>query len=471
MDDAAKYVRDSRAAGLSDDQIKQSLLTAHWSPEQIQAVLSSTPSSSMPKPKTKLIIILALVLITFAGVSGTVLFLKIQPKSTPIIALTPTPAPKMLAVAFIKLSSVDTTGDTATRSGKLTLYDFDTRQAITPVLPANQASDFLPILSPWSPSGRYLAMLGVRNISLPQPLFLYDNDKRVISYFLDTNTSDELAHKYSSFQFQSSWQNDQYLIYGRDYDPNASATASSPIVDTSGKVSTKTIDASIEARNNRLQITYSSSPVSSVTSIKLDGKILPALMGNVVGLTNKYIVALKKPEMINMQSLDNNKELSLQLTQAKDPESVKILLDKASNIRAGSTLFLYPIDNPASSSAVALPYNSWIVVDAQTLPSKNSVIIHEQDSLIGATKSRFSIINLDNSSPAKVIAETAKVDVAEAQIQDESSISLTSNDQWLVVVAGDKIDAWNLDSGEMLTLCDSGCSSLRVYNPNRIRFR
>lgn len=434
-----------------------------------------------PKAKNNILLTILLLAFIFPAVTYLSYFIygkyyvkptkKLTTANVPIVTNMPvvTNSP---AALFIKY-------EIASGSGKLIGYDFNTRKTFTPQLPSGQGSDFLPALSSWSPSGQYLLMKGVRDNTLPQPLFLYNNKSRSISYLLDTNKFPDLMYSDSSFVFASKWLNDQYFAYDVVGSLPSTNSATRPVitVDTSGKVGKSTEPNSVIFHNNRLSITHSLQDLEKPQSITLDGKRLSALDGDVIGVTPKYIVTIKKPKLVNIIELEQNKELSAQIVQTKDPSDVVALMDKASNVSAGSSILLYPIDKPNSNSVVTWPYNEWVVVEAQTLPSKDTIILHEQNSLFKPAKSRFTMLNIDDPTNPKVIAETKALNTAEASMVGLSGFNITQDYKWLVIQSGDivqgtgEITAWNLTSGEKIEICSVNCGSLRVYNPNNISSR
>jgi hypothetical protein len=465
MDQIENYISSQRAVGQTDEQIKQTLATNGWTPEQIQAAF---PFTKNQKPKTGLVlgIVLILVLITCVGLATAILVMPNKNKTAPVTTQGEPPVASLPVVVYIKYSPEELNAGSGDWNGKFTLFDFSVRQSFSPALPEGHVDDFGKIISPWSPSGRYLFLLGVRENSLPQPLFVYDNEIKKLSYLFDTNTVPELKGNYSEFSFSSSWIEDQRLLYTKSIS-----------IDTSGTVSTVTAPEAFTQSNGRLKILQSGIIETGAQTAILDGKPLPGLKGRIAGMTNKYIVTIEKPVTKNPIE---DPELQRQLTGIQNEEEAKRILDQAYKPTGDSTIYLYSTSNPDQVLSIPWPENSWATEAIEPLYSKNSLIIHEVDSNLVATKNRFTLINLDNPDSQKIIAEIGRLN-KEIYISGEGSIGITPDEQWMVLflesenpdsigITG-KIAAWNLETGEVLTICEAGCSSVKVYNPYKLKFR
>ncbi len=468
MNQVETFISNQRAAGLSDEQIKQMLAANGWTPAQIQTAF---PVKRKLKRNLVVGVVFIIFLIFVTGMTVRAFFSqgKQEPKSVNTLVTIPTvtPTPALLpAVAYIKYSKEELSRHGSERSGQLMLFDFSSKQSFAPELPNKHTDDFGKILSSWSPSGKKLFILGLRELSLPQPLYLYDSEAKKLSYIFDTNTIPELKGDYSSFSMFSTWMDDQRLLYSK-----------SASVDITGKVGKVVTPKMLVQSNGRLKVNQPIELGKSKQSVTLDGKPLPDLKGIVMGMTNKYIVSIETPEKKN-PILDP--DFQKRLENAKNEEEIKKIIDQEYKPSGDSTVYLYLLSNPKQVTTIPWQGNSWSIVIAEPLYTKNSLIVHEVDSNYMASKNRFSMINLDTPNSRKVITETGLLNTNE-YITGEQSINITQDDQWLVLILNPdtpddsgltgKIVAWNLDSGEQLVICESGCASLRVYNRNKLRYR
>lgn len=446
-----------------DEQIKQALVTNGWIPEQIQTAF---PVHHKSKRKLVLGIVLILILIATMGIVASVFLSPRKYDPMPVETEIEPLSASLPAVVYIKYSPEELSGGSSGWRGELTLFDFSTKQSFLPVLPTGHRNDFGKIISPWSPSGKNLFMLGVRENSLPQPLYVYNSETRKLSYLFDTNSVPELKGKYSEFSFTSSWIDDLRLSYTK-----------SSSVDTDGIVDKVAAPETHFQSNGRLTILQPGVISISPQTATLDGKLLSSLKGIIAGMTNKYIITIEKPKAKNPIE---DPELQRQLIGIQNEEEAKRILDQAYKPKGDSIIYLYLISNPDKVISIPWPGNSWAIEATEPLYSTNSLIVHEVDSNLVATKNRFTLINFDNPDGRKVITEVGRLN-KENYISSETSIGVTPDEQWMVIflesdnpeaidITG-KIAAWNLETGEALTICESGCSNVKVYNPNRLRYR
>lgn len=478
------YIRKLINQGISQNDVKVSLLANGWQVQDIDEAFNrviNNPSNIPTRTKRLKRILLIFSLITiavviFLGLIG--FFLNKNKVHTPLTQITPTSTPfSNLFVVFIKIT---TTSAAPPYNGDLLLYDFSTRQTITPALPNSDTRDFLPSLGPWSPDGRYLAMLAVREISLSHPLYLYDNQTKKINKLLETNDYADLKLNSGVFIFSSYWPSINYFIFGTKYDPSARDTLAYT-VGIDGKTSTMQNPKTIVKGNDRLEIS-SAFDNEEISKVKLDGKDLFVIpQGEVIGLTTKYMVSIKKPKVKGVEELSNDKSAEPLYSKVKsEEEQMKIMKDLLMP-KTGLILHLYSLLDMQEVKNTTLPFNGWITVDAQIRPLKNTLILHEQDSPFPPYKSRYVELDLENLSNPKAISEEPGLDPSASQIIGEGSFGLTPDGKWLVapqpvdVQSGGtsdvhyKIVAWNLDSLEKVIICESNCNSLRVFNPSRIR--
>lgn len=468
MNQVEIFISSQRAAGHSDEQIKQMLAANGWTPAQIQMAF---PVKRKLKRNLVVGIVFIILLIFVTGMTVRAFFSrgKLEPKSVNSLVTIPTvtPTPALLPdVAYIKYSKEELSRHGSERFGQLTLFDFSSKQSFSPALPDKHMDDFGKVLSSWSPNGKRLFVLGLREVSLPQPLYLYDSEERKLTYLFDTNTIPELKGDYSSFSMYSSWMDDQRLLYSK-----------STSVDITGKVGKVVTPKMSVQSNGRLKVYRPIELENRRQSVTLDGKPLLELKGVVIGMTNKYIVSIETPERKN-PILDP--DFRKRLESAKSEEEIKKIIDQEYKPSGDSTVYLHPLSNP--NQIITLPWNgnSWSIVIAEPLYTKNSLIVHEVDSNYVVSKNRFSIINLDAPNSRNVITETGLLNTNDYMV-GEQSINITQDDRWLVLILNPdipdesgltgKIVAWNLDTGEQLVICESGCASLRVYNRNKLRYR
>ncbi len=462
MDQVEEYVSSQRASGQTDEQIKQALTANGWTMEQIQAVFPA-PLESNGKP-TLVIAVIAILIVIMGTVASIFLFPRKQ-DAMQVTTEVQTPTTSLPAVVYVKFSPEELGGESSNRQGKFMLFDFSTEQPFSPELPAGHVNDFGKIISPWSLSGEKLFMLGIRENSLPQPLYAYDSKTRKLSYLFDTNSVPEFKGNYSEFSFTSSWIDDSRLSY----------TASNS-VDTSGAIAAITAPKTHYLSNSRLKIlqeVINTNPQNAT----LDGKPLPSLKGIIVGMTSKYIVTLEKPEAKNpMYDLEFQKKL----TDTQNEDEAKKMLSQAYKPEGNSIINLYLISNLEEVTSIPWSGDSWAIEAIEPLYSKNSLVIQEVDNNLIASRNRFTVVDLNTPDSRKVITETGRLN-KENSIFSEGSIGVTPDEQWLVVflesdnpdpigITG-KIAAWNLETNKELTICELGCSSVKVYNPNRLRSR
>lgn len=476
VDKISEYINRERSLGKSDEQIKQEFLQVGWQQSQINQYFPESP------PKRQLLIIATVsacvLLLLTVSTAGVYLIVKnknnnIKPISPEETTATPESSVKEATaniVAFLQRDENPTLAENANSSWFTDprFYDLTARKMLPADPVINSEKRTLESFGPWSPDGRYLPILFIYSSGQPLPLHFFDSvdqKARKIHTFSVEEDSKYLG-LYSFIGTRSRWINNSQYVF---YEDSAYLTISDRKVyalSSDGKISSVSGRAKIPGvttvGNSRIIVTstYSldNADLPSSVSIKVDGKQIPtgAIKGKVVGLIGNQIVSIENLISRKIQDLYSLNTLDLDT------------LDLSSKI----AIHLYDLSGTGVSSYQ--PNNDkWQFISAQIRPKKNTLIMLLRDKAFPPYVGRFVEIDPLNST-LRIIGQTQTASIFPGPAAFGYEFGVSSDGSWVIgydvpaSTLAAAISAWNIDSGEKLTICSKNCLTPEVYNPEQL---
>lgn len=477
----------------SDPDLKVELLGGDTSETKVAPVLGNklqfyAPLSAI-KPKIKgtgiqnspFILLLVAVLVLM----GTAIFLwwYLSRHESPVVTLS-LPLPTQKPRAVIPEALVAFTVYHEASSSSLVLYDITQKREITLDSPLSTERDGLVNLGPWSPDGRYLPILIIRDSSLPNPIYLYDSMDGQARKIIDTRSVPDLLSSVTSFNYLSRWLQNDILVFNLRASPEEN-TDELVLISSTGHVSRVSRPSKLIRGNRRLEIssplaTDSATQLVATRHMKLDGnEITFDFKGEVVGVLNETLVTLESPEQPDLLQLNENRSFTASLKQAATEIEAEQLLEQALRPTGDWQLHFYQITDGGLTHSRSLADDSWLTIGAQIRPKRDTILIHQQDKQLPPFNSRYIEIDPKKVDERRLIAEGT------GETDDErtygNSFYLSADGGWLIGYApsenppvyplGKTIVAWQIDSGEKLILCEDACDQVRVFNPETLRLK
>lgn len=380
-------------------------------------------------------------------------------------------------------------------TSKVQIYDLSKRKLIDLDPSLTTGNNGSPILGPLSPDGKYLPIYYVTPSPQKKPVFLYNlQDNKAAKLF---ETDDFLGISFSYLPF---WLDNQNLAY--DYNMGKKLVSVVNLKGEQQQISVSSTDpgtiqlknnyitAPLDINNNKLYNTPESAQNQGIPEqpVVINGIPLPGkLKGQVIGLSNNYVVTLESPtkptlndlaQAVNATGSALNKDLQGQNQQQATETITKALQPK------GDWLFnFYKLPEGTLEKSITAQDSGWIIRDALIRPNKNTILVHQQDKVLLPTRSRYTEIDPQQPSQRRIISQEAGTGAQEELLGNTNSFAVTPEGTWLIGMqpSGSKgvlnkdliqIVAWNIDTKEKVIICQKegvNCSSFRIYNPSQLR--
>lgn len=369
-------------------------------------------------------------------------------------------------------------------SSALVLYDITQKREISIDAPLADERDGLVALGPWSPDGRHLPLLIIRDSNLPNSLYWYDTLDSRARQIVDARDKPDLISAVTSFNYLSRWLQNDILVFNLRASPEEN-TDVLVLVSSSGEVSSVSRPSKLIHGNRHLEITVplaieGSSPSAAARQLKYEGKETPfEFKGEVIGIINGTLVSLESPQIPELRQLNENKSLTALLNQAADESEAEELLELALRPTGDWYLHFYQVVDGKHINSLSLTDDSWLTIQAQVRPQRGTVIIHQQDGQLPPFTTRYIEIDVNKLDKKRIVAE------GPGEVSEErtfgNSFYVTADGDWLIGYVptedpqtyplGKTIIAWQIDRGEKLVLCEDACDQIRVYNPEALRLK
>lgn len=402
------------------------------------------------KPSKKILIIsmgaLVVVAISLVGLYffKPEIFTFKKPILTPLQPVQPAPQPEVKTEINTNILAYTTTNED---TGKMSLsfYDTNKKEQINLDSFLQNENNKVYDLGPWSPTGLYLPILGIKNKENTREstvtIYLYDSSKKeskkVYSYPINGEPSD--IAKSLQFSTKAAWIEEGKLKIKEDM-PIKIGSRLVTYVTPEGK-----IENSEQPKNTVVMLNDISYQIDPVTKL---------IAGTIKVGTTELKLELKNTDEILGKLQDN-------LVVLQKPTAGK------------STVKFYTLGNNSAPTDIDLSEGIWKTQTVLINESRKSLIAHQVDNEIRPTQERFIQVNPFGDAKIKVIYGQ---DISTVFQKAKASFFLSNDGNWIIserryasiITSGNDFYMKNIDSGQEATICSGECTQMSAFYKTHI---
>ena len=364
----------------------------------------------------------------------------------------------------------------------------------------------------WSPSGRYLPLIGERFLDKiifeneherSFTLYVFDiKDLKVKKIFEPPENTDraDVDIWAGAFNFADPWLDENSIILENNKDfENKINTLTYVTLNGELKTEKRPILYHAEQSNSDLQVKYNldlATITDKIAEITYENQPLPFIPeGNVIGIVDSQLASLKTPPLLDLRVDDYNavnpKDQTLLEEEAKRLEKTGLSKMEISKKLLefiepkGETIIqMYDLNNGYLNESFEISERLWWTDGILVHTDKKSLIAHQTDKRILSTKKKFILIDPQKTERIKVILENDSPSQREISgyqtLQSGLPFALTADGYWIIAMhdyppdinsplGNAKIFMKNITSGEEVTICEINCSLFYSYYPQQFR--
>ncbi len=368
---------------------------------------------------------------------------------------------------------------TSEQEDTLHFFDSTTKSEITSFQKPS-LKEGVTLLSTWSPEGTYLPILFLQTVGTrDSTLYLYNHaSKKIASIYTATDAEAEVGLRDTAFPYSSGWIDNEKFYFSKDLRGDKNIMK---YITTSGVMGSEERGNVTGFFNNRLKYTYEVLGTSIKSTLEVDGKVLPIAEGTSIFAMRKDLIYGLQLEQENVLEkteafMKANEERFKSMSEQDQQKEIQAFMSKPS----GASIQIIDAKTGAISKTINLADENWQVVSAQLHPTKETLVIHQNNGLFLSTEDRFLLIDITTGETREWFIQ--KRDAGEDRnafnlLQFGKSFFVTDNGEWLVLYRqipntnpeAVSIIMKNFNTNEEFTVCNENCDEFRVYNSSYLQ--
>ncbi len=352
------------------------------------------------------------------------------------------------------------------------------------------------MLGPWSPNGQYLPILAYTGPASEESninLYLFDSKTLTAKKIYNSPSNEEnRLWANTSFNFIAAWMDEEKLVLKDDRNSQGVLTNVTRIT-TRGEIITTEHSNELERGNKQLEYSFSlGAQGHTVTSIKVGTNILAFVPeGEIVGVINGMLAVLTKPKPVSLSEMSDpnqNSDIAKQLAelqrQGLTEEELSRRMLELMEPKGDTLLKFYNLANGSVEKEINLTYDTWQIQSILVHPSQKTLVAHQTNKFVQATKQRFISVDPSSESGFRIIfEEDLNTSVSQQFLSllmfQGSSFFMSTDGESIIGMRGSALESAstnniyikNIASAQEDIICPSNCFDMRVSYPYHLETR
>jgi hypothetical protein len=328
-------------------------------------------------------------------------------------------------------------------------------------------------IGPWSADGKYLPVVARTSNQEENSLLFYNSntDKTLLT------KEKVLSKAEDTLIINPYWKNNEEYFFDLNLNAELETIAFKAYNLTSSTTNTGETPDSKAFANKDVKTQISTLTSTQIVTLANGKSITLPIKENVLGVSGNYLITIELPQITSTSEVALNNELYINATNEEDK-------------KAQMTNFLFEVNRPIlhkyntsdlskKTDSIININTGWTNLGAQIIAPENLLLLHQKYETSNGYLNKISEINLDKLTEFNTtVSYYSRLDT-NITTDGSNSFFISADYKWILfpnqIESNEteyiSIFALNRSSKSLVTLCNSECIDLQVYNPDTLTQR